>query len=179
MQSISGNFMLEKLKHTSLRKQTERNLSKRDISQRNTPLKHLGFLVNEAFFDDLETLNKFGTELGLEPKNIKQFTFIETRKKIPSLRSNQISNKQFNWRGEIQSENAREFLDFPLDVLIGIYNGRQDFLDAMMAESKAKFKIGFNDADDRLFDLILTVDLKKPQLFEAEVAKYLKILNKI
>ena len=171
--------MLEKLKHNSLRKQTERNLSKRDISQRNTPLKHLGFLIDEAFFNDFETLNKFGIEIGLQPKNIKQFTFIETRKKFPSLRSNQISNKEFNWRGEIQNENAREFLDIRFDVLIGIYSGNQDFLDAMMAESKAKFKIGFNDADDRLFDLILTFDLKKPELFKAEITKYLKILNKI
>lgn len=171
--------MLEKLKRNSLRKQTQRNLSIRDISQRNEPLKHLGFLIDEAFFDDFEALNRFGIELELQPKNIKQFTFIETRKRIPSLRSNQISNKEFNWRGEIQNISAREFLDYPFDVIIGVYSGNHDFLDAMMAESKAKFKIGFNDADPRLFDLILSVDLKKTQLFKTEVTKYLKILNKI
>jgi hypothetical protein len=42
--------MLKKVKHYSLKKHTEKNLTERDISQRNTALKYLGFLVDEAFF---------------------------------------------------------------------------------------------------------------------------------
>ena len=171
--------MLEKLKQYTLRKQTDRYLSGRDVSQRNTPLRYLGFLVDETFFDEFEMLYEFGTDLGLQRKDIKQLTFAETRRRIPSLRHNQITNKEFNWRGEIHNENAREFLDKPFDVIIGLYQGKHKYLDAMVAESKAKFKIGFNDADKRLFDLILTVDLKHPELFKAEVAKYLRIMRKI
>lgn len=171
--------MLKKIRLHSLEKQIDKSLSERDVSQRNSSLKYLGFLVDEAFFNDFEKLNEFGTELGLQEKDIKQFTFVETRRKIPSLRQNQITNKEFTWRGEIQNENAKEFLEYPFDVLIGFYNGKHEFLDDLVARSKAKFKIGFNGADERLFDLLLTVDLQKPELFKAEVTKYLRILKKI
>jgi hypothetical protein len=171
--------MLKKVKHYSLKKHTEKNLTERDISQRNTALKYLGFLVDEAFFNDFEMLYEFGNELGLQRKDVKLFTFVETRRKIPSLRQNQITNKEFTWRGEIHNQNAQEFLDFPFDVLIGFYDKKHEFLSAMVAQSKAKFKIGFNGADERLFDLLLTVDLYKPDAFKSEVKKYLKIFKKI
>lgn len=171
--------MLKRVKHNSLKKHTEKNLSERDISQRNTPLKYLGFLVDEAFSDDFEMLYDFGKELGLQRKDIKLFTFIETRRKIPSLRQNQITNKEFTWRGEIHNQNALEFLEFPFDVLIGFYKNQHEFLSAMVAESKAKFKIGFSGADERLFDLLLGVDLQNPNAFKKEVKKYLQIFKKI
>jgi len=171
--------MLKKVKRNSLKKHTEKKLTERDISQRNTPLKYLGFLVDEALFDELEMLYEFGQELGLQRKDIKMFTFVETRRKIPSLRQNQITNKEFTWRGEIHNQNAQEFLDFPFDVLIGYYKGKHEFLSAMVAESKAKFKIGFNGSDERLFDLLLAVDLDNPELFKNEVKKYLKVFKKI
>ena len=162
-----------------MRKQTNRNLSDRDFSQRNTPLRYLGFLIDESLFDEFEMLNEFGVGLGLQRKDIKQFTFVETRKKIPTLRHNQITNKEFSWLGEIHSNDAREFLDKPFDVLIAIYRGKHNYLDAMVAESSAKFKIGFNDADSRLFDLLISVDLKESTLFKVEVVKYLKAMQKI
>lgn len=171
--------MLKKIKYNSLKKHTEKSLTNRDISQRNTPLKYLGFLVNEAYFEDFETFFEFGKELGLHRKDIKFFTFVETRKRLPSLRQNQITNKEFSWGGEIHSQNAKEFLDFPFDVLIGFNNKNHEFLDAMVAQSKAKFKIGFKGADDRLYDLILAVDPKNITDFKIEVTKYLKIFNKI
>ncbi len=171
--------MLKKVKQHSLKKHTEKNLTARDISQRNAPLKFLGFLVDETIFDDFEMLYEFGRELGLQRKDIKFFTFVETRRKIPSLRQNQITNKEFTWRGEIHNQNAQEFLDYPFDVLIGFYKGKHEYLGAMVAQSKAKFKIGLNGADERLFDLLLTVDLQKPEAFKSEAKKYLKILKKI
>ena len=171
--------MLKKVKHQSLKKHTDKNLMQRDISERNAPLKYLGFLVDEALFDDFELLYEFGKELGLQRKDIKIFSFIETRRKIPTLRQNQITNKEFTWRGEIHNQNAQEFLDFPFDVLIGFYNGKHEFLSAMVAQSKAKFKIGLNGADERLFDLLLTLDIQKPEIFKSEVKKYLQIFKKI
>lgn len=171
--------MFKKVKSNSLKKHTAKSIIMRDISQRNTPLKYLGFLVDEAFFDDFEMLYEFGKELGLQRKDVKLFTFVETRRRIPSLRQNQITNKEFTWRGEINSQNAQEFLDFPFDVLIGFYKGQHNFLSVLVAQSKAKFKIGFNGADERLFDLLLTLDLQKPESFKSEIIKYLKVFKKI
>lgn len=171
--------MLKKIKLKSLKNQTAKSLESRDFSQRNTTLKFLGFLVDESYFDDFERFYDLGVSLGLQRKDIRVFTFMETRKKLPTLRQNQITNKEFNWRGDINNQIAREFLDFDFDVLIGFTNTENDFLDALIAQSKAKFKIGFNGADERLFDLMLAVDPKNKADFKAEVTKYLKILKKI
>lgn len=171
--------MLNKVKLYSLKKSIEKKLLTRDISQRNTPLKYLGFLVDETLLDDWEIFFEFASELGLQRKDVKLFSFVETKRKIPSLRQNQISNKEFTWRGDIHNQNAREFLDFQFDVLVGVYNGEQQFLDAMTAESKAKFKIGFQGADNRLFDLMLAVAPSDFSAVKVEMKKYLTILKKI
>ncbi|MEM0574694.1 MULTISPECIES: DUF6913 domain-containing protein [Aequorivita] len=171
--------MLRKVKQNSLKKHIEKNLSKRDFSKRNEPLKSLGFVVDEAFYNDFEKLYEFGTSLGLQPKDVKIFSFVETRKKLPSLRQNQITNKEFTWRGEIKSKNAQEFLEVPLDVLIGFYPGKHEYLSAMVVQSKAKFTIGFKGADERLYDLLLAVAPDNLDDFKSEVIKYLKIFKKI
>ncbi|HLW33404.1 MAG TPA: hypothetical protein VKX40_14170 [Aequorivita sp.] len=171
--------MLKKVKYRSLKKHANKQLSERDISQRNAPLKYLGFVVDEAFFDDFELLYEFGMELGLQRKDVKLFTFIETRKKIPSLRQNQISNKEFSWGGEIINQNAKEFLEFPFDVLIGYYQGKHKFMEAMVVKSAAKFKIGFKEMDHRFYDLLLGIDPQNIDLFKSELKKYLEILKKI
>lgn len=171
--------MLNKLKKSTLQKKINKSLSERNLSERNSSLVHLGFLVDESIFNDFDKLNQFGIELGVQEKDIKHFTFVETGRKIPSLSHNQITNRNFGWNGEIKNQNAKEFLGHPFDVLISFYEGKNKFLDLLTAESQAKFKIGFNDCDQRLFDLVLGVDLQKFEQFKIEVSKYLRALNKI
>ncbi len=171
--------MLKRIKHCSLKKHIDKNLLQRDVSQRNAPLKYLGFLVDEGFFDNFELLYEFGRELGLQRKDVKIFTFVEIRRKIPSLRQNQISNKEFSWRGEIQNQNAQEFLNLPFDVLIGFYQGAHEYMEAMISHSRAKFKIGFEGADERLFDLLLATNPSDFKVTMCEIEKYLKVLNKL
>ena len=171
--------MLKRIKLHSLEKYIDKNLEQRDVSQRNSKLKHLGFLTHESFFDDFELLYSLGIELGLQRKDIKVFTFVKTRTGIPSLKHHEITSKDFDWRGKIYNQNAEEFLNFPFDTLIGIYKADDDLLDAMVSKSSAKFKIGFKGADERLYDLILNIDPKNNELFKDEIKKYLKIFNKI
>ena len=171
--------MLKKLQQRFLRKQINKNLKNRDISKINEPLKTLGFLVDEDLFNDFEKLYEISNEIGLQRKDVKLFTFIRVKKKVPSLRQNQINNKHFTWKGEINNQNAREFLDIPFDVLVGYYKKDHDFLNLMMSVSMAKFKVGFLGADERLSDLIINVDLTNLDDFKNEFIKYLKVLNKI
>ena len=104
---------------------------------------------------------------------------MEVKKKLPTLQQNQINNKDFNWKGEIQNQNAREFLERDFDVLVGSYNGKHRFLDLLVSESKAKFKVGFKDADPRLYDLLIAVSTNDLPTFIAELKKYITLLNKV
>jgi len=171
--------MFEKVKRKSLRKLTERNLAKRDLSQVNAPMKTLGFLVDERLVQDFDLLYDFSMPLNLIPKDVKVFSFIEVKKKLPSLLQNQVQRKDFNWKGEMHNQNASEFLDRNFDVLVGYYDGKHEFLDVMISQSKAKFKVGFAGADERLFDLLISVKPTKIELFKAELKKYLEILGKM
>ena len=171
--------MFEKLKHRSLRKKIEHNLNKRDVSQINSELNTLGFLVDEATFQDFEQLYNFSEYFTLQPKDVKVFSFLEVKRKLPSLRHNQLHNKDFNWKGELHNQNAKEFIDKQFDVLVGYYNTKNDFLDAMVAASNANFKVGLAGSDPRLFDLLIDLDLKDLAAFKTELKKYLTVLNKI
>ncbi len=171
--------MFEKLKRKSLQKHLERNIKGRDTSQVNARLHTLGFLVNEMAFPELERYYEIWKPLGIQPKDVKVFSFLETKKKMPSLRQNQVHNKDFNWKGEMHNQNASEFLDRDFDVLVGYYSGRHEFLDLMVSRSNAKFKVGFEKSDARLYDLLLGVDPSNFDLFVQELIKYLTILKKI
>lgn len=157
----------------------ERNLSMRDLSNVNAPLKTLGFMVDESVSRDFDVLLDFHKDLHIVPKDVKVFSFIEVKRKLPSLRQNQVQCKDFNWKGKMHNQNAKEFLDKEFDVLIGYYRGKNEFLDAMISQSKAKFKVGVVPSDERLFDLLISVELGDIGLFKQELIKYLKILNKI
>ncbi|WP_461305152.1 DUF6913 domain-containing protein [Aureisphaera sp.] len=163
-----------------MRKLIERQLVLRDVSHVNAPAKTLGFLVDEMLLPDFDKLYDFSKDLGMVPKDVKVFSFIEVRKKLPSsLRQNQVQCKDFNWKGEMHNQNAQEFLDTSFDVLVGYYKGKNEFLDMMISQSNAKFKVGFANSDDRLFDLIISVKPEETDLFKKELIKYLTILNKI
>lgn len=171
--------MFEKLKRNSLKKRIEQNLSHRDTSEINAGLRTLGFLVDESILSELELFDSFAQSFGLQPKDVKVFSFQEVKRKVPSLRHNQINNKDFNWKGEISNQNANEFLDFPFDVLVGYYDGIHEFLDLMVSRSNARFKVGFLGGDQRLFDLLINLKPGQMEAFKVELKKYLTVLNKI
>ena len=49
----------------------------------------------------------------------------------------------------------------------------------MSAKSKANFKIGISNFDQRINDFIIDVDIENIEVFRNELEKYLKGLNKI
>ena len=49
----------------------------------------------------------------------------------------------------------------------------------MTAKSKAQFKIGILQSDERLNDLIIKTNTNELNVFKKEVFKYITILNKV
>jgi len=87
--------------------------------------------------------------------------------------------KDFGWNGAVKNVELNAFLDTKFDVLISYYEKEITELKLITAKSKAKFKIGVLQADERLNDLIIKTDLDEFGLFKEEVFKYLNILKKI
>ena len=79
----------------------------------------------------------------------------------------------------MHNQSASEFLDKDFDVLVGYYEGMHEFLDALISQSNAKFKVGFAGGDKRLFDLLISVKPNEIDAFKIELKKYLRILKKM
>ncbi|MFC7358572.1 DUF6913 domain-containing protein [Jejudonia soesokkakensis] len=171
--------MFQTFKQRSFEKTMASEIAKRDCSQINSEMHTLGFLVNEDTFKELDALLESYAYFGLQPKDVKVFTFVTYSKKAPSLRQNQVSNKDFSWKGVITNKNAVEFLDATFDVLVGYYTNEHRYLDMMMAKSKAKFKVGVSKANPDLYDLLIDVSLDDFGKFKTELKKYLTVLGKL
>ena len=171
--------MLKSIQKRYLLKKIDRNLKNRDLSRLNNKVITIGFLIDEDFFNDFEKLYAISEKMGLHHKDIKIFTFMNVKKKLPSLRQNQINNKEFSWKGIIQNQNANEYLGKSFDVLVGYYKRQNIFLDLMMTKSSANFKVGFKGVDSRLVDLIIDVNPLQVEKFGQELIKYMRVLNKI
>ena len=79
----------------------------------------------------------------------------------------------------IKHDELQTFLDTEFDALVSFYKGDALELKMLTAASKANFKIGLSNVDDRLFDFILDVGTQDLSVFKTELKKYLTILKKI
>ncbi len=171
--------MFKRIKKIFFKKHITKNLINRTMFDVNDSLTTIGFLVNEEDNIDFEIFFDMSSTLGVHQKDIKIFSFLDIKTKTPTLIQNRIYSNHFNWRGEINNNNALDFLNTKFDVLVSYYSTKNNYLNLMTSKSNAKFKVGFNGVDDRLFDLIINVDPQNNQDVKSELLKYFKVLNKI
>ena len=171
--------MFKRIQKIFFTKNITKNLKKRTMFGVNDSLTTIGFLVNEEDHINLDIFFDMSLALGVQQKDTKIFSFLDIKTKTPTLIQNKIFSNHFNWRGEINNNNALDFLNTQLDVLVSYYDTKNNYLNLMTSKSKAKFKVGFNGVDNRLFDLIINVDPQKNLDVKGELLKYFKVLNKI
>ena len=171
--------MLKRFQKIFLKKSIDKNLENRDVSKINDQLHSIGFLVDEEINIAFESFYEISKELGLHEKDVKIYFFSDLKTNTPTLHQNKINNKHFSWKGEIHNKNANEFLETPFDVLVGYYRTKNNYLDLMTSKSNAKFKVGFKEIDNRLFDLLIDVDPLNISGLKKELLKYFRTLNKI
>jgi len=79
-------MILNKLKQKNLKRNLEKSLETRDTSGINASVVTIGFLVNEADFQDFESLYDVFRDFNLQPKDVKVFSFILTGREICTIR---------------------------------------------------------------------------------------------
>lgn len=114
--------------------------------------------------------------LGLE--NVKILTFLDYDKKNHTINS-YFTEKDIDWNGAIQKADFRDFLNEPFDLLIGYFDTKNIFLELAVLKSKATFKVGFSDVNQRLYDMEIAEIPSKIDNFLNELKKYLVILKKM
>lgn len=114
----------------------------------------------------------------LEVENVKIMSFIDVDKKTKPSK-NHFSRKDFNWRGNINQTDLKNFLEEPFDLLIGYFNKKNLFIETTVLQSNATFKVGISKVNQRLYDMEIAVIPSNIQNFLIELRKYLVILQKI
>ena len=172
-------MILKGFKQKSNQKFINKLVSFRLAEVSSNKLESVGIVLNLSEFDDFEPFRIFFGELKLNPNKIKIVGFTDDPKLTESSIELLYSDKQIGWRGRIKNNELQSFLNTPFDALISYYRNDNLELNLITALSKANFKVGLSNKDERLHDLILDVETKDFDVFKQEFIKYLTILKKL
>lgn len=162
----------------------KRLLAKRISNVKNksvtNTIKTVGILIDEAHFENIESLTGGLVRNGILPENIKTICYKDkTEKSLVESNMLIFTKKEIDWKGKTETQFVNNFVQEQFDMLISYYETGKSILMLTTNASAANFKVGFDSIDNRLNHLIIGVAAKRDDVFVEELFKYLKILNKI
>ena len=172
-------MILKRFKEKSNKKYINSELKKRLVSESNKKIETIGVIVN---IDETIHLNWFKTVaqlLNIENNYVKLVAYTSAEKIEKEVGVSTFNNKHLGWKGTIKHPDLKKFLSEDFDLLINYYTEDLTTLKLLSVASKAKFKVGLLQSDERLNDLIIKTELSDFDTFKSELIKYLNILNKI
>ncbi|MEH6536269.1 MAG: hypothetical protein V7719_07755 [Psychroserpens sp.] len=172
-------MILKAFKTKSNQKYINKLLNARRVEVRHTKMNTVGVILNRSEFSDFEAFRAYFKSLGMQQARTKIIAFVEDPKDSNELWDTYFNPKDFGWKGKIKNIDLQSFIDTKFDVLISFYRESHLELDMITASSKANFKVGLTDEDDRLYDLMIDVETKNFNVFKEELKKYLTVLNKL
>ncbi|WP_299335600.1 hypothetical protein [uncultured Psychroserpens sp.] len=172
-------MILKAFKEKSNQKYINKLLNARRVAVSNTKMNTVGVILNISEFSDFEAFRAYFKSLGVQQAKVKIIAFVEDPKDSNVLWDTYFNPKDFGWKGKINNIDLQSFIDTKYDVLISFYKTHHLELDLITASSKANFKVGLNNEDQRLYDLIINVKPKEFSIFKEELKKYLTVLNKL
>ncbi|RSK38291.1 DUF6913 domain-containing protein [Mangrovimonas spongiae] len=172
-------MILKGFKEKSIKKQLNLILKSPNNSFEESPIKKMGIIFNADESIDFEGLKSLNNVVGVKPNKLKVIAFTPKNKEVTYSWDTCFNPKDFSWNGKVINTELQTFIDTNFDILISFYT--QDILELryITAASKAKFKVGVYQQDERLNDLIIKTNLNQLESFKTELHKYLKVLNKI
>lgn len=154
-------------------------LLNRKIAVNDKKIKSIGVLFNAEEFTNTEYFTTFFKELNIQFPNQKFFTFSKETEIEQTQWDTIFTPRDFGWNGNLKNNELQNFTNYEFDVLICYFLKNEPELTQIVAMSKANFKVGISNIDDRLYDLIIDVKPSNFEAFKTELKKYLTILNKL
>lgn len=145
----------------------------------NEKINTVGIIVDESSFSEKESLIKELIKNDINQNDIKLLVYKDRIKKNEVVHFPSFSPKNIAWSGEIQEQEAVDFLAKKFDMLISYYDVTKAPLLLATQQSRAVFKVGFSTVDKRLNHFMINTNAENFKVFSDELFKYLRILNKI
>ncbi|WGD34800.1 hypothetical protein [Olleya sp. YS] len=172
-------MILKGFKEKSNKKYINKCVNNRVVATNNDTIKRVGVLVDNKEFSDLEWINSLINELNVNQNNIKILSLFNNKKEETSVYNNTFSEKELGWKGHFKSQVVKDFVSTQFDLLINFYETNTLALQVASATTNAQLKVGINNANQKINDLIIETTIKDKAIFKSELIKYLNILNKI
>ena len=110
----------------------------------------VGVIASQKISNFIQIEEEIKKTLGFE--NVKVVTFLDYDKKNNKAQY-YFSDKDVDWNGAFQQVALRDFLNEPLDLLIGYFDTNNIFMEMAVLKSKATFKVGFSGVNQPLYDM--------------------------
>ena len=172
-------MFFKRLKSVSIKKNIAKILNQRLKDFRSSKVLSVGIIFDYDSYHNYDFFHDLLKDLGVRKNKIKFIAKIDAKKKPPNSWDSFYSLENFDWLGKYENSEIDEFIEQPFDVLISYYKTNTLDLNLITALSKANFKLGLNNEDDRLHDFIIEVDPSKTDIFKIELIKYLTTLNRL
>ncbi|WP_066225342.1 DUF6913 domain-containing protein [Formosa haliotis] len=172
-------MILKGFREKSNKKYFNKLLANHSVSNASKPIESLGVILNIDEFPDVESLESLSKLLNVKPNKFQLIQFSTANKVQDVTEVSWYSAKDIGWKGTIKDGELQAFLNTNFDALVSYYTDDNLDLKVLTAASKADFKIGILQEEQRLNDLIINVNPEAIEVFKSELLKYLSILNRI
>jgi len=170
----------DKFKYKSALKFLKKELEKPSTNvNRSQGITSIGCIVDLDSFDDANVFFNLVEEFSLRPNSVKIIGYKSYYDKNSPYATPVFSDKDLGWNGDIENSYALEFLSREYDLLINYYNTENLLMQLMSIKTKARMKVGFEQVDNKLNDLIIKASIKDFKTFRKELQKYLIVLNEV
>lgn len=142
-------------------------------------IKSIGVIVDLDNFDNSDVFSQLIDDFKLRHSAIKIIGYRGFYDKNSPYALPVFSDKDLGWGGDIENSYALEFLTKEYDLLINYYTQDKLMMQLMTVKTKARIKVGFDEVDKDLNDLILQTSLKDFTTFKTELKKYLTVMNEL
>lgn len=171
-------MILNGFKQKNIQRHLEKELVKTTSSQTEiSKTKIVSVLIFIDKKNDAKIVKVIAKVLSLDLSNIHLVVF-KTKIDVIAISENDISENDFNLFGKVKSEQLKKIMEQSFDLLLN-YTTDNLYLNYLTVLSKASFKVGYANSDARLYNFMIAVNDTDETVFNSELKKYLKILNKI
>lgn len=164
---IQNYFIRKKIK----KQQT--SIGKADLVK----IKRIAIVVDESSsFNDRQFKN-LQKLMGLDDTHFQILTIKHKKSNYNEFKGVVLLTNEINWKGEFKTTEIQQFLTPNYDLLIDFIPNNSAIKHLIVSEVKSILKVGYHGNPPELYNITLQVDETKPDVFIAEMVKYLRILN--
>lgn len=169
---ILGGFRKVNIRKKIVKELLKNNSVKADINNR---IDSILILMEDNSKENLDQI--ISKKLNIDISKVTT-VFFKTKQESDASYKYELAESDFSLFGKLKNEAIEKLIQSDFDLLLN-YTNDNLYLNYLTAFSSARFKVGLEDNQKELFDLMINVDKENVELFHNELVKYLKILNKI